>query len=43
MIQATALDGTFVRVFEECALQAKYLLRARLTCAWRGDDFRARV
>ncbi len=31
MIQATARAGTFVRVFEERALQAQYLFRARLT------------
>ncbi len=29
MIQATARVDTFVRVFEECALRAQYLLRAR--------------
>ncbi len=32
-----------VRVFEERALRAQYLLRARLTRAWRGGDVRARV
>ncbi len=36
MIQATARAGTFVRVFEERALRAQYLFRARLTRAWRG-------
>ncbi len=43
MIQATARAGTFVCVFEERALRAQYLLRARLTRAWRGGDVRARV
>ncbi len=33
MIQATERAGTFVRVFEERALRAQYLLRARLTRA----------
>ncbi len=32
--------GTFVRVFEERALPAQYLLRARLTRAWHGGDVR---
>ncbi len=40
MIQATARAGTFVRVFEEHMLCAQYLLRARLTRAWRGGDVR---
>ncbi len=38
MIQATACAGTFVRVFEERALRAQYLLRARLTRTWRGGN-----
>ncbi len=33
--------GTFVSVFEERALRAQYLFRARLTRAWRGGDVRA--
>ncbi len=36
MIQATAHAGTFVRVFEERAVRAQYLLHGRLTRAWRG-------
>ncbi len=43
MIQARARAGTFVRVFEERALRAQYLFRARFTRAWRGGDVRARV
>ncbi len=42
MIQATARGGTFVRVFEERALRAQYLFRARLTRAWHRGDVRAR-
>ncbi len=41
MIQATARAGTFVRVFEERALRAQCLLRARLTRAWCGGEDRA--
>ncbi len=43
MLQATARAGTFVRVFEERALRAQYLFRARLTRACCGGDVRARV